>query len=89
MNTCRFCKKTSYDGVKLVKYGVRHEACVDCILSKWPIERIEKLQNYAIIGNPSIAEAYFKAKGPEGLKRFRPEEIQHLPWRAAKLAGLL
>jgi hypothetical protein len=32
LSTCRFCKKSSFDGDGMVKYGVRHYAHFKCYL---------------------------------------------------------
>ena len=62
MNTCRFCKKSEFDGrqkgkYRLVKYGVRHYAHADCGLKALGAEFFDRLTPWECTQFP-----YFAAK---------------------------
>jgi len=42
MNVCRFCKADSYHK-DLVKYGLRHRGCVECVVARFTPERLAGL----------------------------------------------
>ena len=50
MNTCRFCKQTSFDGDGLVQYGTRHYAHFLCYLENGKM--LTDLQDHKIVQFP-------------------------------------